>query len=245
MSCPGCSFPVREGQRRCPRCGAELDSLWERPAGYPRRLGERPPGPYSLSVARHLDVSQLGTATMVLLGVTAAGEALILACRLTGAQTAASVIGIPTLLAMLATAPLFIVWFFRIRHNAGLWGTQRRSQGCRLRPGSRRSSSLWFPYQIAVDALRSSSAPDAARAKAHGVIAAWWACWLLAWFTSYQVVRTVATRPDGTIVHNFQLQAYLGSTVLSNTFTAAAAVLGILVVQALTQRQKARLVGDA
>ena len=57
------------------------------------------------------------------------------------------------LIAVLCTIPVFLVWFSRVRHNAGLWGPQRRSRGWAIGAWFTPVVNLWFPYQIAADAV--------------------------------------------------------------------------------------------
>lgn len=63
------------------------------------------------------------------------------------------------------------------------------------------------------------NSPPVPQRRTPKLVAAWWTCWLLAWFTSFRVVHEDRTpQGSGTSV---SVQAYLGSTVASGLLCVA------------------------
>jgi hypothetical protein len=60
------------------------------------------------------------------------------------------------LLVFAGIVPVFLVWFFRVRQNAGLWGPQSRSQGWTVGAWFTPVVNFWFPMQIMRDVWRAS-----------------------------------------------------------------------------------------
>ena len=176
---------------------------------------------------------------MILLGVTAGGQAIQAMFRLAGVSNAGIII--LTLLPQVALVVVFLVWFYRIRQNAGLWAPQRRSQGWAIGAWFTPIVFLWFPVQIVIDAFRASTAGPAGWSPVPRLVSAWWTCWILAWFSGFHTSHTTIVGPNGYLVQSTRLSFFFGSTVVSNVFSAAAAVLLLLVVQRLTQLQTARI----
>lgn len=207
-------------------------------------------------------VARVGRTVVALLSVVAGIQILLVILRLGGSGDAAAL----GRLAGIVELPLivtFLIWFFRIRRNAGLWGPQRLGQWWSVGGWIVPVIFCWFPYWITADAWRASAAASASRTNPPGaaavssdpsdpvmgrsrsglprVVIAWWICWLLAWVTAFRVVHTSVVNADGTESQGTSVSAFLGATVASNLFTAAAAVLLIQVVRRLTAMQEARL----
>jgi Domain of unknown function (DUF4328) len=207
-------------------------------------------------------VARIGGAVVGLLGVVAGIQVLLFLLRLGGSGDATSL----GQLAAIVELPLivtFLIWFFRVRRNAGLWGPQRLGQWWSIGGWVVPVVFCWFPYWITVDAWRASAADPASptgrpaaaalsaeppsygigrsRSDLPRVVIAWWICWLLAWVTAVRVVHTVVVNADGTESQGASVSAFLGATVASNLFGAAAAILLIPVVRRLTAMQEARL----
>lgn len=207
-------------------------------------------------------VARIGGVVVGLLGVVAGIQILLFLLRLGGSGDATSL----GQLAGILELPLivtFLIWFFRIRRNAGLWEPQRLGQWWSIGGWIVPVIFCWFPYWITVDAWRASgpdsgsptSRPEAvtlsaepsgdgpgrSRSELPRAVIAWWICWLLAWVTAVRVVRTDVVNADGTESQGTSVSAFLGATVASNLFSAAAAILLIQVVRRLTAMQEARL----
>jgi hypothetical protein len=142
-------------------------------------------------------------------------------------------------LSVVVLAPLFLTWFFLVRRNAGLWGRQRRSQGWAIGGWFVPVIFLWFPFQIADDAWRASQPVDQP-ARSRAVVIGWWTCWLLAWITGFDFQSFETTNGD-LRTRNIHIGFELGSTLASAAFTAAAALLGALMVHRLGRMQQARM----
>jgi hypothetical protein len=218
------------------------------------------PPPSNAIIAK--SVARVGQTVVGLLGVMAGIQSLLVILRLGGSGDVtplgqlAGILELPLIVT-------FLIWFFRIRRNAGLWGPQRLGQWWSIGGWIVPVIFCWFPYWITVDAWRASAAdpasstsrPDAATLSAEPsdhvtsrsrsdlprVAIAWWICWLLAWVTAFRVVHTEVVNADGTESQGTSVSAFLGATVASNLFTAAAAILLIQVVRRLTAMQEARL----
>jgi hypothetical protein len=95
---------------------------------------------------------------------------------------------------------------------------------------------LWFPYQIADDAWRASQ-PGDHTPRSGGVVIGWWICWLLAWFTGFYYRR--GTTSAG--YTNVSVGLQLGSNQVGTGLTAAAAILGALMVHREGRMRQARM----
>jgi hypothetical protein len=259
MNCPRCAFEASTDQTTCQNCGDPLTTApadaYAVPPGYP----PMPPGPISgyqvpgypmtgypmpTAVPAPAGVGSLSRATVLILILTAVGFLIEASVRISG--TGASVAGIATVttLLMLVLTPVFIVWFFRIRRNAGAWGPQRRSLGWSIGGWFTPVLFLWFPFQIADDAWRASQ-PASAPKRGLALIAGWWTCWLLAWLTGVRAEQFTRVDADGNTTVSHVYGVFFGSTVASDCFAAAAAVLGALMVRSLGRWQEERIDAEA
>jgi hypothetical protein len=246
MLCGTCGVAVPPGSQTCPSCGAVASppagpqgsypgdppgGYPPGPAGYPG-YPPAPPGGYpgyppsGPMPARNYDLDGLANALAVMLSISAV-------ISLIGALF--GVILIFTFLLLLPTTVVFLIWFYRARQNAGhLDSRQRWSPGWSIFGWFVPICFLWFPYQIMLDIWRAGlQAPQ--RAKFPFLLAAWWACWCLAWFTGYRRGTLTSYGTSGspatsfTTTHNYSLD--FGGTQLSLAFAAIAAVLLALIVK--------------
>jgi hypothetical protein len=185
-------------------------------------------------------VSRLGTALRILLAIMTMGEAVQVAVTPVGVGGPAAVLTAVNLLLFTAIAPVFIVWFFRVRKNAGLWGPQTRRQGWTIAAWFTPVVNFWFPVQIMRDVWRTSSDEPSARTVVARVAAGWWTCWTLAWLTGYRTFTVHSTAADGTTVVTQQASFFLDGTVVSALFLGLAAFLMVRVVAGITEMQTAR-----
>ena len=226
MQCAYCTFVMADPPGpTCPNCGNAM----------------MPPG-YVLAPTRQPDgLSELSVAVSVLFGCVAVAQLLDAVAGHSG--TAKGVLNAVNALAIVSLAPVYLVWFFKARRNAGLWGPQRRSQGWSIGAWFTPVVFLWFPYQILTDIWRASAPAPAtrhSRRSPDAVVTFWWACWILSWATGIFVTHTTTTLPDGTAAKTDTAHLLLGGTIVSNLFAAVAAVLGALVVIKVTRMQEAR-----
>lgn len=138
---------------------------------------------------------------------------------------------VPVLLLAL-TAVLFLVWFFRARHNAAMSSQrQRYHQGWAFWAWFLPPVLLWFPYQIMSDIWRAGQLRERrGRLGSLGVVVLWWMFWLLAWITSYEQISSRS-------VHGITVSLFtsdFGGTHLSAAFAVAAAIMLTLVVRTVT-----------
>jgi hypothetical protein len=128
---------------------------------------------------------------------------------------------------MLATVVVFLSWFYRARKNAGLsaW-PQRRSPGWAIGSWFLPPVLLWFPYLIMADIWRAGR-PAGQRQPTRAMLPTlWWACWTLAWITSYQhTTQTTSSGTSSSYALNF------GGTRPSAVFAAAAAITLIVIIR--------------
>jgi hypothetical protein len=218
--CPSCSKELQPGQTVCPFCRLEL-----------------PPPAYHPPLS---NVRGLGLAVAALLIMV--GLCYLVSSLLPEDDTIAGILRLAAPLLLLPLGPAFITWFFMVRRNAERWGPQRRRAAWAIAGWLVPPVLLWFPYQIASDAWRTSRPPvDAGLIRTRLVVVGWWICWLLAWFTGFYRFDTVGVRPNGTTVSNTAIGFSLGATVVSGVFAGAAGLLGALMVVTISRWQQARI----
>ncbi|MER8234129.1 DUF4328 domain-containing protein [Streptomyces sp. NPDC094049] len=146
------------------------------------------------------------------------------------------------ILALVATATLFIIWFHRLRQNAGVWAGDLQSWSTRWAIGAWfvPIANLWIPRGIAADIWRASRAEPfgADRPRELRLLNGWWTAFVL-----YALVDRVASklydRADEAAEY-----AYAAKWLhLSNALNIVAAVLAIFFVRRLTSMQHAKATG--
>ncbi|MFD0162679.1 DUF4328 domain-containing protein [Streptomyces decoyicus] len=146
--------------------------------------------------------------------------------------------GTVQLVCTLATAPVFIAWFYRVRVNAESFArdvcTMNRAWavGAWFIP----IGNLWLPYRFAKevwDASAQSTADGGWRGVSRLPVTAWWAMWIAA---------LLVDRAGASLYRNSEtpeaLQQAASVVMLSDLLDIAAAVLGILFVRKLTRMQQ-------
>ncbi|WP_329116882.1 DUF4328 domain-containing protein [Streptomyces sp. NBC_01353] len=141
-----------------------------------------------------------------------------------------------------ATAIVFIIWFHRLRKNAGVWAAdlQRRTPGYAIGCWFIPFGNFWIPRAIAVDIWRASRwEPYAAEGKRElTLLNSWWTCLLVAnivnWISGkmYEAAETREAYDTATV---WSLTGYL--------LDIGAAVLAILFVRRLTSMQHRKATG--
>ncbi|GGW95611.1 hypothetical protein GCM10010297_16760 [Streptomyces malachitofuscus] len=139
------------------------------------------------------------------------------------------------LVAMVATATVFIIWFHRVRQNADVFApdTQRRTAGWAIGAWFIPLANLWIPRGIAADVLRASqSNPYAGAVRYIGLLNAWWGMWVWAAVFDRYASKRYSKAQDVDAIHDAA-----GLVATGAGFDLVAAVLAILFVRRLTAAQ--------
>ncbi len=137
----------------------------------------------------------------------------------------------------LATAVVFIIWFFRVRSNADLLAPDvcTRNRGWAIGGWFIPVGNLWLPFGVARETWVASTqhAPDGAwRTVSQWPIRTWWGTWIAALFV-YRGGTTMAshaTTPEA-------IQRSTDVVMLADALNLAAALFAILFVRRLTAMQ--------
>jgi hypothetical protein len=135
---------------------------------------------------------------------------------------------------------LTVVWLYRARVNVEGLGGQRRGRAWVIWGWVCPVVNLWFPLQVVSDVARVDRADEGAAGAAF-LRYGWWACWLLAWATGFQMARVVYVGPDGRTVERIQWSVFFGGTVVSTVFAVVAGLLFAAVVRDISVRQEKRM----
>jgi hypothetical protein len=152
-----------------------------------------------------------------------------------------SAIALLQILALIVGAFFFIRWFLQAYRNVdALGGTRDYTEKWAGWAWFVPILSLWRPKQIANEIWRASDPdhPDQAPSKSTplwGVLAFWWACWLVSNFIS-QIGARMAFHNDTADGLRHSTAAYL----IGDAIDIAAAVLAIVVILRITARQEER-----
>ncbi|MEU9999409.1 DUF4328 domain-containing protein [Streptomyces sp. NPDC050848] len=147
-------------------------------------------------------------------------------------------------LIQLALIVVFLVWFFRVRKNAGIFApdVHRGGPGWAIGAWFVPIANLWWPRSVAVGTWRASRRDPYGDGKGEGesfaVLNWWWACWIL---TDLMSLFATSVYDDADTVEEFTAGAgfLMGAAVLD----IAAAVLAILFVRRLTSMQHRKATG--
>jgi hypothetical protein len=139
---------------------------------------------------------------------------------------------------LIATGVVFIVWFYRMRKNAGIWSppTQRRSLGWSIWGWVCPVVNFWFPYQIDQDGMAAARPYGGKPNDGLAVLRAWWVLWVVQ--VALALVERVQTRQAVTVE---QLLTSARTDLVGTVVAVAAGVLAILVVRKITVLQDRRL----
>ncbi|MEW2636028.1 DUF4328 domain-containing protein [Streptomyces sp. NPDC048389] len=146
--------------------------------------------------------------------------------------------------AVLAVIVLFIIWFYRVRSNAGVfaYGLQRRGQGWAVGAWFIPVANLWIPRGIAVDVWRASRTDPFATDdhQRHTLLNLWWAGFVTTWLVGRYAGRVYdrAESPKEIIDAADVL-------MVSEVIDIVAAVLAILFVRRLTHMQHTKALAGA
>ncbi|MEV0092017.1 DUF4328 domain-containing protein [Streptomyces sp. NPDC050738] len=185
-----------------------------------------------LAVCLAADLLSIGTEFHIhdMLGGSISGDEADRADMLLGA------VGLVQVLALAATAVVFIIWFHRVRVNAGIFAQDSQSKGAGWAIGGWfiPFGALWIPRQIASDVWNASTqaAPDGSWRKVSQVpVTAWWSAWVLSMALSW--VGQGAGRSEVGSVSRSTVELLMAADAAD----IAAAVLAVLFVRKLTRMQ--------
>jgi hypothetical protein len=121
--------------------------------------------------------------------------------------------------------PVFLVWFYRARKNAdGRGQDQRWGPGWAIGAWVTPIVNFWFPYQIMADIWRANL-PTERRANKAWLLGFWWGCWIAGDIFGLIALESArASSGLNAVAH-----------VLVGLSTAAAAILLIVIVRAITR----------
>ncbi|MFC9114311.1 DUF4328 domain-containing protein [Streptomyces sp. NPDC057092] len=154
------------------------------------------------------------------------------------ADSALAGTGVFYLLALLATATVFIIWFHRVRQNAEVFApdTQRRSAGWAIGAWFIPFANLWIPRGIALDVLRAGEPdPYGGTVRHQGLLNAWWGVWIAS-----NVFDRLATRRYDDAESPQAVHDATGWLITGSLLDIVAAVLAVLFVRRLTAAQNAK-----
>ncbi|WP_328374717.1 DUF4328 domain-containing protein [Streptomyces sp. NBC_00440] len=143
------------------------------------------------------------------------------------------------MVALAATAVVFIVWFHRSRKNAEVFAPdiQGRRAGWAIGGWFIPLGSLWIPHGIASaswDASSPAAADGSRRAAPRTLLTAWWAAW---------VISLVLGKLGSALSRSDDLDAYrqsVGVMLAGDAVDIVAAVLAIFFVRKLTHMQRTK-----
>ncbi|MGH8859771.1 MAG: DUF4328 domain-containing protein, partial [Jatrophihabitantaceae bacterium] len=140
------------------------------------------------------------------------------------ADDRASTAGNVSLVVTIAAGIAFTLWFWQVRHQAGRYDPrrQRRSQGWAFWGWIVPVVSLWFPYQIASDAVQSTPGDHAGTMR---IVRVWWAFWVLS---------LVINRVPG-LLDPKTLNAFKSQTSIEIAAAAAEIIAGALAIVAVAR----------
>ncbi|MFC9270923.1 DUF4328 domain-containing protein [Streptomyces zhihengii] len=148
------------------------------------------------------------------------------------------------LLALLATVPVFIVWFHRVRANAGLFAPDRFTRGTGWAIGGWfiPIAFLWIPRGVAAETWRASRtdphAPDDHERAT--LLNVWWGLFVAAW-----IATRFADRRYERAESLHEIVSAADFVVLACLLDIVAAVVAALFVHRLTRMQHAKALRGA
>ncbi|WP_240138719.1 DUF4328 domain-containing protein [Streptomyces sp. MUM 178J] len=142
-------------------------------------------------------------------------------------------------LAFLATAVLFIIWFFRVRKNAGVFAPDLMTRGPGWAIGAWfiPIANLWIPRGVAAE-VWTASRPDAYapdRSQPRTPLNLWWTVWVVT-----LVFGRYASRIYDRAETAEEIRHAAGLAAVSCLLDIVAAVLAVLFVRRLTAMQHAK-----
>ncbi|MEV6397809.1 DUF4328 domain-containing protein [Streptomyces sp. NPDC051907] len=148
------------------------------------------------------------------------------------------------LLALVATAAVFIVWFYRVRSNAEVFAPDlmQRGKGWAIGSWFIPIANLWIPRQIAGDVWTASRPDPYAGAKGDGrsALNLWWTVMVVSF-----AIERIASKQYDRADSAEELRSAANTLMFSTVLDIVAAVLAILFVRRLTRMQHTKATGGA
>ncbi|MFJ7203768.1 DUF4328 domain-containing protein [Streptomyces sp. NPDC098789] len=143
------------------------------------------------------------------------------------------------MLAQLPTVVLFLVWFHRVRVNAGVFAPEGFGRGTRWAVGCWfiPIGQLWLPFKTATEIWGASAqaAPDGSwRRVSYGPVVAWWATWAGSHLLLF-VSNRLGTSDSATV-----LRTSMTVSIAGDLLFLASGVLAVRFVRKLTAMQHAK-----
>ncbi|MER7584492.1 DUF4328 domain-containing protein [Kitasatospora sp. NPDC097691] len=145
----------------------------------------------------------------------------------------------------LATAVVFIVWFYRIRKNAELLlpNGHRLGRGWVIGAWFTPVVLLWFPWQLMADCWRASAPLDAdgrRRTPSEAVVVLWWSTWIGSIIVG-RIAATMVRHVDLSLPGDLEdLRNTIRVEAAGSALRLVAAIAAIMVVNRLTAMQQTR-----
>ncbi|MYR95140.1 MULTISPECIES: DUF4328 domain-containing protein [unclassified Streptomyces] len=173
-------------------------------------------------------------------GYADGGDRAVLGSRGDWAEVLYGATAVAQLIAFLATAVVFVVWFHRASRNAEVFDPTALTMGPGWSVGGWfvPVANLWFPYRVAAGSWRASTpvGPEGARLPvSRAPLNLWWAAWVAA-----VALDRIAARMWGLAEEPGEIVGGLALVMAADALDIAAAVLAILFVRALTRMQVER-----
>ncbi|MFC9238282.1 DUF4328 domain-containing protein [Streptomyces decoyicus] len=160
---------------------------------------------------------------------------------LEAADSFSRLVSITTVVVWISAGVVFLVWLWRARVNAELFGgtaAQRRSRSWVIGGWFTPVANLWVPYQVVSDIWKASAAR---RPVPGGLVMVWWALLV----TSTVIGRAVAQLYLAEEVTEEGLRSAANLSTLGTVLDAAAGVLVVLIIRRITAWQTQRLAQSA
>ncbi|MEN8653731.1 DUF4328 domain-containing protein [Streptomyces sp. 21So2-11] len=138
-----------------------------------------------------------------------------------------------------ASGVVFVVWFFRVRRNAGIFAPdlQRRGAGWAIGAWFIPIGNLWIPRGVAADVLAASKRDPYGLGKSKGesgaVLDVWWTAWVVS-----LLFGRVASGAYDRAEEADDLKNAMDLLVVDGLIDITAAVFAILFVRMLTRMQQ-------
>ncbi|MCF3122161.1 DUF4328 domain-containing protein [Streptomyces arenae] len=145
--------------------------------------------------------------------------------------------GVLQVVALIATAVVFIVWFHRVRVNAEVFAPDehRMRRGWAVWGWLVPIVNLWFPRRIALDVWHASEARRPVTDDSPGLLNAWWSLWVADLLVGRWASRTYLRAEDPE-----EITSAVANMMIADVLDIVAAVLAVVFVHRLTRMQDLR-----
>ncbi|MFI2430502.1 DUF4328 domain-containing protein [Streptomyces sp. NPDC018693] len=143
--------------------------------------------------------------------------------------------GVLQTVALVASAVVFVCWFYRVRVNAEVFNPfgHAKKRGWAIAGWIVPIVSLWYPRRVALDIWDASGDPE--RPSGHGLLNGWWTMWIISLTADRFVSRAYQRAEEAE-----ELRRAVAQVMLADLADVVAAVLAIVLVLRLTRMQHAK-----